>query len=90
MLQVVESVDIAFLDGCFYSAAELPGRDIKQIPHPMITDTMQQLHGLDLKQHLVVMIHLNHTNPVWRDGPQRQHCLAADLQLGKQASIYVI
>ncbi len=40
---VVSRCDIALLDGCFYSADELPGRDMSQVPHPLITETMERL-----------------------------------------------
>ncbi len=33
-------IDVALLDGTFFSPAELPGRDLSQIPHPFVTDTV--------------------------------------------------
>ncbi|WIA40540.1 hypothetical protein OEZ86_013885 [Tetradesmus obliquus] len=86
--QVVQSVDLALLDGCFYSAAELPGRDISQIPHPLITDTAQRLNGVITGGKAVVMVHLNHSNPCYRDGPERQQALASGLQIGCQGDVY--
>lgn len=89
-MQVVTSADILFFDGCFYSAAELPGRDMTEVPHPLITDTIAKLEGLDLERHEVVMVHLNHGNPVWRDGTERSICLAAGLRLGHQGNVYYL
>ncbi|MFN2217902.1 MAG: MBL fold metallo-hydrolase [Anaerolineae bacterium] len=66
--QVVGEVDVALLDGTFFSADELPGRDIAQIPHPLATDTAQRLAGVDREVHLV---HLNHSNPLLQPGAER-------------------
>ena len=61
---LVESVDFAFLDATFYSGAELPGRPPGEVPHPLVTDTLERLAGLGNR---VQLIHLNHTNPLWED-----------------------
>ena len=56
---LVDSADLAFLDGTFASADELPGRTIADIPHPLIPVTRELLKGTRAK---VWFIHLNHTN----------------------------
>jgi pyrroloquinoline quinone biosynthesis protein B len=55
----VDSVDLAFLDGTFASATELPGRSTADIPHPLIPATRELLKG---SRTAVWFIHLNHTN----------------------------
>lgn len=61
---VLDGVDIAILDGSFYSADELPGRDIASIGHPLITDSMDLLEPLVRAGSLrVYFTHLNHSNP---------------------------
>jgi len=57
--ELVETVDLAFLDGTFGSADELPGRSIADIPHPLMPATRDLLKGTRAK---VWFIHLNHTN----------------------------
>ena len=57
--EVVGGVDLAFLDGTFASADEVPGRSIEQISHPLIPDTRARLHDSAAE---VWFIHLNHTN----------------------------
>lgn len=63
-----EKVDIALLDATFYSADELPDRDVTKIKHPLVTDTMNLLGPL-LKEGKpegglrVYFTHLNHSNP---------------------------
>jgi pyrroloquinoline quinone biosynthesis protein B len=37
--ELVDTVDLALLDGTFASADELPGRSIDDIPHPLIPAT---------------------------------------------------
>ncbi|MCH9688617.1 MAG: MBL fold metallo-hydrolase, partial [Deltaproteobacteria bacterium] len=37
---LLDGVDVALLDGTFYSGDELPGRDLSAIGHPLIVDTM--------------------------------------------------
>jgi pyrroloquinoline quinone biosynthesis protein B len=57
--ELVDTVDLAFLDGTFASADELPGRSITDIPHPLMPATRALLKGTRAK---VWFIHLNHTN----------------------------
>jgi pyrroloquinoline quinone biosynthesis protein B len=57
--ELVDTVDLAFLDGTFASADELPGRSIADIPHPLIPATRMLLRGARAR---VWFIHLNHTN----------------------------
>jgi pyrroloquinoline quinone biosynthesis protein B len=61
--------DFLFIDGTFYANGEIPGRDMSEIPHPFIEETMALLKNepdsLKSKLHF---IHFNHTNPVlWDD-----------------------
>jgi pyrroloquinoline quinone biosynthesis protein B len=57
--ELVDGVDLAFLDGTFASASEIPGRSIDDIPHPMMSRTRELLRGTKAS---VWFIHLNHTN----------------------------
>lgn len=57
--EVAAGVDVAFLDGTFASAGEIPGRSIADIPHPLMPATRDLLRGLQTK---IWFIHLNHTN----------------------------
>jgi len=56
---LADQVDLAFLDGTFASADEIPGRVTADIPHPLISVTRDLLHGVRAR---VWFIHLNHTN----------------------------
>jgi pyrroloquinoline quinone biosynthesis protein B len=58
-------VDILLVDGTFGSLEELPGRDMSQIPHPLMTETRQLLEGTRAQ---LWFIHLNHSNPALANG----------------------
>ena len=62
IIEVVENSDYSLLDGTFYDINELPGRDMSQIPHPFIIETMNLFKNSD-KKNSIYFIHLNHTNP---------------------------
>lgn len=65
--EIIRSVDFALLDGTFFSNGELPGRDMSEIPHPFISETMSRMAVMPLKQRQKVQfIHLNHSNPAIR------------------------
>ena len=60
----------ALVDGTFYSPEELPGRDLRTIPHPFVQDTIRQMGGQAGRK--IWFIHLNHSNPLHDDGPERR------------------
>ena len=65
--QLLDEVDVAFIDGTFYDGSELPGRDLSKIPHPMIVDTMNRLQEVaNASPGKIRFIHLNHTNPAFQ------------------------
>lgn len=57
--QMVDRVDLAFVDGTFASPDELPGRPMNEVPHPLMPLTRALLRGTRAQ---VWFIHLNHTN----------------------------
>jgi len=65
----VARVGVALLDGTFFSADELPGRSITEVPHPTVGETEARLAALSSR---VSFIHLNHTNPLLWDGRARR------------------
>jgi len=72
----IRSVDRAYLDGTFFDDSELPGRDMSQIPHPLISESIRRFDESldDLNRAKVRFIHLNHTNPaIHPESPAREH-----------------
>ncbi|MGB3862336.1 MAG: MBL fold metallo-hydrolase [Candidatus Aminicenantaceae bacterium] len=59
----VERVDFALLDGTFYGPEELPGRDLSQLGHPLITSSLDTLkHAAKKGETQIYFTHLNHSN----------------------------
>ena len=58
------NVDIALLDGTFWSGDELQGRDMNVVPHPTVQESLKRL-GMRLENDSqIVFFHFNHTNPL--------------------------
>lgn len=61
----VKRVDYAFLDATFYDAEEINNRDISEIPHPFVVESMETFKELNLQErNKIHLIHFNHTNPL--------------------------
>jgi pyrroloquinoline quinone biosynthesis protein B len=78
-------VDVALLDGTFYAPGELPGRDLAAIGHPLATDTAARLAGLPTE---LVLIHLNHSNPLHYPGPERHWLAGKGLKVGEEGQMW--
>ncbi len=64
IVQEISKVDYAFIDGTFYDGEEINHRDISEIPHPFIIESMNLLKNISSQEkNKVYFIHLNHTNP---------------------------
>ena len=60
--QLAKEFDFLLIDATFYDSKEI-NRDITEIPHPLVTETIDLLSGLDLKyRNKVYFIHMYHTN----------------------------
>ncbi len=72
--EAAKEANICILDGTFYSSQELAniGRDFREVPHPLITETMELLGDL-VEETKIYFTHLNHSNPVLKkDGTLRK------------------
>ena len=62
---LIADVDHALLDGTFFGSDELPGRDMSEIPHPFVQESLERFATLDsTERQKVQFIHLNHSNPL--------------------------
>jgi len=85
----VKKVDYAFLDGTFFTADELPNRKISEVPHPMVTETMNLFANEDRKtKSRIYFIHLNHTNPLLWDKKVQDDVKKEGFNLAIQSGIY--
>lgn len=65
---LIQLVDYAFLDATFYNQQEMPNRDMAEIPHPFVVETMETLKQLSKSdRQKVFFIHMNHSNPMLND-----------------------
>ena len=65
---LLEGVDVAYLDGTFYADGEIPGRAMADIPHPFVSETLRLLRARPDLLAKVRFLHLNHTNPAAHPG----------------------
>ena len=59
------NVDIAFIDGTFWSEDELAGRNQATVPHPPVLQTLKMLGNKKQGDPDIIFTHLNHTNPLY-------------------------
>lgn len=65
IVEEIKKIDYAFLDATFYNGAEINNRDISEIPHPFVIESMELFKNLpDKEKSKIHFIHLNHTNPL--------------------------
>jgi len=65
IVDLISSVDYAFIDATFYDEKEINYRDISEIPHPFVIESMKLFEGVSKEEKSkIYFIHLNHTNPL--------------------------
>lgn len=65
--EMLKQCDHLLLDGTFYKDGELPGRNMTEIPHPFVQESMDLLDKLSpIEKRKIWFIHFNHTNPLVR------------------------
>ncbi len=66
--ELLARADVAYIDGTFFDAKELPGRNLAEIPHPMMRDSMERFSKLPASERAKIrFVHLNQSNPALRD-----------------------
>ncbi len=64
LINLVKDFDYLLLDATFYDSKEI-NRDISEIPHPLVFETINLLDSLSNEdKSKVYFIHMNHTNPM--------------------------
>lgn len=65
IIEIIKKVDYAFIDATFFSGAEIKARDLSEIPHPFVIESMELFKDLAAEEKAkIFFIHLNHTNPL--------------------------
>ena len=74
----------------FYGANEVPGRNAAEIPHPLVTDTLARLGAL-AKSKRIVLVHLNHSNPIADPAsPEATVVRASGLEVGQDGMRFAL
>jgi pyrroloquinoline quinone biosynthesis protein B len=65
IVAAIYEVEYAFLDATFYDGEEIDNRDISEIPHPFVIESLALFRDLpDEERSKINFIHFNHTNPL--------------------------
>ena len=76
IFQLVLNTDILLVDGTFYSQNEIPHRNMAEIPHPFIIESMETLSELNSEnRNKIHFIHFNHSNPAIKDNSPAYHTI---------------
>ena len=84
-------VDIALLDGTFWSEEELGGRSQQDVPHPPVKQTLQMLGEKKAGDPEIIFIHLNHTNPLYDESsPAYEEVMRNGWKVGVQGQTFIL
>tara|TARA_X000001036_G_scaffold5932_1_gene5332 strand:- start:1268 stop:2179 length:912 start_codon:yes stop_codon:yes gene_type:complete len=65
IIDEIKQVDYALIDATFYDSEEVNYRDLSEIPHPFVVESMELFDSIsDEEKKKIFFIHLNHTNPL--------------------------
>jgi pyrroloquinoline quinone biosynthesis protein B len=90
IIDEISKVDYAFIDATFYDGEEINTRDISEIPHPFIIESMSLFSNLTFKEkNKITFIHFNHTNPALNpNSPQAKQILKNGFNIAKINDTY--
>ncbi len=86
----ISRVSAAYLDATFYIEGEIPGRNMADIPHPFIEESMALFESLPASEKIKVrFIHFNHTNPVLIPASDaRKHINGAGYRIAEELEVF--
>ena len=68
IIDEIKKVDYALIDATFYDSKEVNYRDVSEIPHPFVVESLELFDPIKQKEkNKIFFIHLNHTNPLLND-----------------------
>lgn len=82
----LDQVDVAYLDATFFDDTELPGRNMREIQHPLVLESIRRFGALAPEQRKKIrFIHFNHTNPLLNpDSDASRRVRGAGLSVAEQ------
>ena len=88
ILSEVDRVDFALIDGTFYGANELPHRNMSEVPHPFVSESVELFSSSSsLLRNKILFIHMNHTNPILFNGPERNELIKLGFDVAEEGEI---
>lgn len=86
----IKRVDYAFLDATFFNGKEINNRDISEIPHPFVIESLKKFENLSLKdKNKIVFIHFNHTNPLLNpESKESKLVLKSGFKIARQLDVF--
>jgi len=65
IIKEIKNSDYAFVDATFFDGVEINNRNIAEIPHPFVIESMKLFKNLpEIEKAKINFIHFNHTNPI--------------------------
>lgn len=75
---LIQNVDYAFLDATFFDGNEISHRNMDEIPHPFVVESLTLFNDLsDEDKAKINFIHFNHTNPLLNIGSKQHYKVEA-------------
>tara|TARA_Y100001970_G_scaffold268694_1_gene360261 strand:- start:855 stop:1724 length:870 start_codon:yes stop_codon:yes gene_type:complete len=91
IIECVKNNDILILDGTFYDINELGVRNILDIPHPTIKDSINRFSMLGMSdRNKIYFTHFNHTNDVIRDSESRKVLVNEGYNITNDGDVFYI
>ncbi|WP_430425144.1 MBL fold metallo-hydrolase [Maribacter litoralis] len=92
IVEEIQKVDFAFLDATFYSGKEINNRDISEIPHPFVVESLEKFKDLNAKEKAkIIFIHFNHTNPLLdSNSEESQIVLDKGFKIGRINDVFAL
>lgn len=90
IIEQIRKVDFAFLDATFFDEKEINNRDISEIPHPFIIESMKKFDALSQEEkNKIIFIHFNHTNPVLDpESPASKDILEKGFRIARMGDVF--
>ena len=84
-------IDVALLDGTFWSGGELKGRDMSVVPHPTVEESLRRLGHRREGDPEIFFIHLNHTNPLYlSDSDESKQLRESGWSIGFESQEFIL
>ena len=88
----IAKVDLAFIDATFFDALEINNRDISEIPHPFVIESLEIFKAMPQKEKSkIYFIHFNHTNPALNPrSAQTRQILSAGFNIARIGQTFTL